>query len=111
MRTILIAALLAASVLNAQKPPAPEPPIGLTPEAVVWSDGPPTLPPGSKMAVLEGSPRAEGMFTMRVRVPAGSAIPPHWHPRQERVTVVAGAVDLGFGTVANKDSVKHYRAG
>ena len=112
MRTIVIASLFVATVVSAQQtPPKPDAPIGITPEAVVWSDGPPTLPPGSKMAVLEGSPKAEGMFTMRVRVPAGSAIPPHWHPRQERVTILSGAVDLGFGTVANKDSVKRYRAG
>jgi quercetin dioxygenase-like cupin family protein len=112
MRTIVIASLLVATIASAQQTPAKtDAPIGITPEAVVWGDGPATLPPGSKMAILEGSPRAEGMFTMRVRVPAGSAIPPHWHPRQERVTVLAGAVDLGFGAVANKDSVTRYRAG
>jgi quercetin dioxygenase-like cupin family protein len=111
MRTVLIAALLVASVLNAQTPPKPDPPIGLTPEAMVWTDGPSTLPPGSKMAVLEGSPKAEGMFTMRVRIPAGSAIPPHWHPRQERVTILSGAVDLGFGSVANAGNTKRYPAG
>ena len=109
MRTILIAALLAASALNAQTPSAS--PIGLTPEAIVWIDGPATLPPGSKMAVLEGNPKADGMFTMRVRIPAGSAIPPHWHPRQERVTILAGAADLGFGSVANAGKVTRYRAG
>jgi len=109
---IAIASLLVATIASAQQiPTKPDAAIGITPEAVVWSDGPATLPPGSKMAVLEGSPRAEGMFTMRVRIPAGSAIPPHWHPRQERVTVLSGAVDLGFGTVANKDSVTRYRAG
>jgi quercetin dioxygenase-like cupin family protein len=107
MRTVLLAFILVSAVLaNAQ-----EAPIGVTPEAVLWSDGPPTLPTGSTMAVLEGNPRAEGMFTLRVRVPAGSAIPPHWHPRQERVTILSGAVDLGFGTVAKKDSVTRYRAG
>jgi quercetin dioxygenase-like cupin family protein len=111
MRTLLIAALLAASVLSAQTPPAPEPPIGLTPEAMVWTDGPSTLPPGSKMAVLEGNPKADGMFTMRVRIPAGSAIPPHWHPRQERVTILSGAVDLGFGSIANAGKTRHYAAG
>jgi quercetin dioxygenase-like cupin family protein len=112
MRTaILVAALLAASVLNAQTPPTPEPPIGLTPEAMAWIDGPPTLPPGSKMAILEGNPKADGMFTMRVRIPAGSAIPPHWHPRQERVTILSGAVNLGFGSVANAANTKHYAAG
>jgi len=111
MRTVLIAFLLAVSVLNAQTLPTPDPPIGLTPEAMVWVDGPPTLPPGSKMAILEGSPKAEGMFTMRVRIPAGSAIPPHSHPRQERVTILSGAVDLGFGSVANAANTKRYAAG
>jgi len=109
MRNALLLTLLAASVLNAQTPP--EAPIGLTPDAMVWTDGPPTLPPGSKMAILEGNPKADGMFTMRVRIPAGSAIPPHWHPRQERVTILAGAVDLGFGSVANAGNTKRYRAG
>lgn len=111
MRIAILAALLAASVLNAQTPPTPEPPIRLTPEAMVWTDGPPTLPPGSKMAILEGSPKADGMFTMRVRIPAGSAIPPHWHPRQERVTILSGAVNLGFGSVANASNTKRYAAG
>src|SRR3954451_9189813 len=109
MRTVLIAALLTASVLNAQTPP--EPPIGLTPEAMVWIDGPSTLPPGSKAAVLEGNPKADGMFTMRLRIPAGSAIPPHWHPREERVTILSGAVDLGFGSVANAAKTRRYAAG
>jgi quercetin dioxygenase-like cupin family protein len=111
MRTVFVAALLTASVLTAQIPPRPDPAIGLTPEAMVWTDGPSTLPAGSKMAVLEGSPKSDGMFTMRVRIPAGSAIPPHWHPRQERVTILAGAVDLGFGSVANAGNTKRYRAG
>lgn len=111
MRIAILAVLLAATVLSAQTPPKPDPPIGLTPEAMVWTDGPSTLPPGSKVAVLEGSPKSDGMFTMRLRIPAGSAIPPHWHPRQERVTILSGAVDLGFGSVANAGSTKRYRAG
>jgi hypothetical protein len=78
---------------------------------MVWTDGPSTLPPGSKVAVLEGSPKADGMFTMRLRIPGGSAIPPHWHPRQERVTILSGAVDLGFGSVANAGKTKRYAAG
>jgi quercetin dioxygenase-like cupin family protein len=113
MRTGFIAALLvSAAVVNAQQtPPKPDPPIAFTAEAVVWKDAPATLPAGSKMAVLEGDPRADGLFTMRVRIPAGSAIPPHWHPRQERVTILSGAVDLGFGSVANAGNVTRYRAG
>jgi quercetin dioxygenase-like cupin family protein len=111
MRIAILTALLAAAVLNAQTPPKPDPPIALAPEAMVWTDGPSTLPPGSKVAVIEGSPKTDGMFTMRLRIPAGSAIPPHWHPRQERVTILSGAVDLGFGSVANAGNTKRYRAG
>jgi quercetin dioxygenase-like cupin family protein len=111
MRTAILATLLAASILNAQIAPKPDPPVGLTPEAMIWTDGPPTLPPGSKMAVLEGNPKNDGMFTMRLRIPAGSAIPPHWHPRQERVTILSGAVDLGFGSAANAGKTKRYVAG
>ena len=86
-------------------------PIGITPEAVVWKDGPPTLPAGAKIAVLEGDPRAAGMFTMRVRVPAGAALAPHWHPRHERVTILSGAAELGFGSTADRAAVKRYGPG
>ena len=106
MLTILL--LLAATLAG---PAAPEKPIAFMPEAMVWVDAPPSLPPGSKLVVLEGNPRAEGMFTMRIRVPAGSELKPHWHPQHERVTVLSGAVEVGFGTVASKTSVTRYGAG
>ena len=106
--SVLITVLLAIP-LSAQ--PTPEAPIAFTPESLVWGDGPPSLPAGSKSVVLEGNPRTEGMFTMRIRVPAGAALAPHWHPRQERVTILSGAVELGFGTVANRASVVRYGAG
>jgi quercetin dioxygenase-like cupin family protein len=113
MRTSIAALLIAtASVVSAQPgPPKADSPIAFTPDAIVWKDAPATLPAGSKMAVLEGNPAADGMFTMRVRIPAGSAIPPHWHPRQERVTIISGAVNLGFGSVAGTGPVTRYGAG
>jgi quercetin dioxygenase-like cupin family protein len=64
----------------------------------VWKDAPPSMPKGTKIAVLEGDTRAEGMFTVRLKVPAGSIIAPHTHPRPERVTVLSGRVRVGFGT-------------
>lgn len=113
MRPIIAAALIAASVATfaQQGPPKPPPAIAYTPDAIVWEDAPPPLPAGSKRAVLEGNPGAEGMFTMRVRIPAGSAVPPHWHPRQERVTILSGAALLGFGSVANAGLATRYGAG
>jgi hypothetical protein len=63
------------------------------------------------MAVLEGDPRAAGSFTIRLLVPAGASIPPHWHPREERVTVLAGAVELGFGRQVDANAIKRYGPG
>ena len=64
---------------------------------IAWKDGPPSLPPGAKFAILEGDPAKEGPFTMRLRVPDGYKIPPHMHPAVERVTVISGIFNLGMG--------------
>jgi quercetin dioxygenase-like cupin family protein len=64
---------------------------------VQWSAGPPSLPPGAEMAVLEGDPSKAAMFTMRLKLPAGYRIPPHTHPKTERVTVLSGNVGFGMG--------------
>lgn len=67
------------------------------PDNLVWTDGPPSLPPGAKIAVLEGDPTKPGPFVFRVKVPDGYRIPPHTHPQPERVTVIAGSFHLGMG--------------
>lgn len=67
------------------------------PDALKWKDGPSSLPPGAKIAVLEGDPAKAGPFVFRVKVPDGYRIPPHTHPKPERVTVIAGIFNLGMG--------------
>ncbi|HKZ67613.1 MAG TPA: cupin domain-containing protein [Chitinophagaceae bacterium] len=62
-----------------------------------WGDGPSSLPKGVQMAVLEGNPSKEGMFTLRATVPANYKIPPHWHPVTEHVTVLEGSLYMGMG--------------
>ena len=64
-------------------------------DAIKWQDGPPSLPKGAKIAVLEGDPREEGIFTMRLRLPDGFQIKPHWHPAPERITVLSGTFNMG----------------
>jgi quercetin dioxygenase-like cupin family protein len=88
-----------------------ESPVGFTPESIVWKDAPPTMPAGSRIAVLEGDPAADGTFTMRIRIPAGTVLPPHWHPRHERVTVLTGAAEVGFGSSVDRQAVRRYGAG
>ncbi len=62
-----------------------------------WGDGPPGLPKGVTVTVLEGDPSKEGMFTLRVTMPANYKIPPHWHPAMEHVTVLEGSLYMGMG--------------
>ncbi|HEV2912896.1 MAG TPA: cupin domain-containing protein [Pyrinomonadaceae bacterium] len=68
-----------------------------TPGDVKWVDAPNSLPPGAKVATLEGNPSQEGLFTMRLLLPKGYKIPPHWHPAVEHVTVISGSFNLGMG--------------
>jgi quercetin dioxygenase-like cupin family protein len=66
-------------------------------EKIKWQEGPPSLPKGARIAVLEGDPGKEGPFVFRVKVPNGYRIPPHTHPRTERVTVISGTFHIGMG--------------
>ena len=68
----------------------------ISPADLKWADVP-SLPPGAKIAVIEG-PMSEAVpFTVRIKVPADYRIPPHWHPAVERVTVLSGTFHMGLG--------------
>ena len=67
------------------------------PDGLKWQDGPASLPKGAQIAVLEGDPSKEGPFVFRVKVPDGYRIPPHTHPKTERVTVISGSFNIGMG--------------
>lgn len=67
------------------------------PAELKWANGPTSLPPGAKLAVLEGNPAKEGPFVMRLKMPDGYKIPPHTHPKPERVTVISGTFHIGMG--------------
>ena len=59
-------------------------------DAVAWGPAPPSLPPGAQAAVLLGNPAKEGPFVLRLKFPAGYAVPPHRHSKDELLTVIAG---------------------
>ncbi len=104
----IIVAALALLALAAAPPPDT---IQVSAAAIVWKDAPPTMPKGTKIAVLEGDPKAPGMFTIRLRVPAGSKVMPHWHPRPERVTILSGKVAVGFGDKWDDMEMRGFNAG
>ncbi len=81
------------------------------PQNVKWEAAPASLPAGAQVAILDGDPMGEGMFSMRIKAPKGYHIPPHIHPKAEVVTVISGAVSLGRGQSADRASVESLPAG
>jgi len=70
--------------------------------AATWGPAPPMLPAGAQIAVLAGDPGKPAPFTVRLKFPAGYAIPAHSHPTDENIVVVSGAFFLGMGTKLDK---------
>jgi quercetin dioxygenase-like cupin family protein len=81
------------------------------PTTMEWREGPAAIPPGAKMAVLEGDPTKEGPFVVRFQFPAGYHVPPHTHPKTERVTVISGTLYLAAGEALDRNSAKSLPAG
>jgi quercetin dioxygenase-like cupin family protein len=76
------------------------------PTSIEWKPGPAAIPPGAKMAVLEGDPTKEGPFVVRFQFPDGYHIPPHTHPKTERVTVISGTLVLAMGENLDRSAAK-----
>lgn len=49
------------------------------------------------MAVLQGDPSQSTPFTVRLELPDGYRIAPHFHPTDEHVTVISGTFLVGMG--------------
>jgi ketosteroid isomerase-like protein len=95
-------------IFNADTGPAPPPAehVAVAPAAIKWGDGPPSLPPGAKMAVITGDPSKAEPFVLRAQVPAGYKVPPHWHPTTENLTVLSGTVALGMGDTFDESKME-----
>lgn len=78
---------------------------------IKWMDPPPSLPAGSKMAVISGDPSQPGPFVIRAQVPAGYRVPPHWHPGVENLTILSGTVAIGMGDAWNDAALQALPAG
>jgi uncharacterized RmlC-like cupin family protein len=100
-----------ASAVTAAADALPEGTIQVPMGAGTWIENPQGLPPGTSMMLMEGSPFTEGMFTFRMRVPAGTRLPPHWHPRDERVTILSGTARVGFGERFDEDTMATFGPG
>jgi quercetin dioxygenase-like cupin family protein len=106
------ALMMSAAVATAQKPaPPPAAPPVHSPTEVKWGPVPPVLPPNAKIAVLEGNPFGSGVYTLRLEMPDGYTVPPHFHPTDEMVTVISGAVLFADGDNVNRNTAQTLHAG
>jgi quercetin dioxygenase-like cupin family protein len=63
------------------------------------------------MAVLQGNPGGQGLFTIRLRLPDGYKIAPHTHPTDEHVTVISGTFRVGMGEAFDAKKMMAVKAG
>jgi hypothetical protein len=83
----------------------------VTPDKIKWGPAPPALPSGAQVAILSGNPMKTGAYTIRVKLPDGYKVPPHWHPTDENVTVIKGTFNVGRGEKFDADATKEMPAG
>jgi quercetin dioxygenase-like cupin family protein len=118
MKKIVSVALLAAAAAICslalavdEKPVAKSEHVMFAAADLKWSDGPPSLPAGAKVAVLDGDPKKAGSFTIRLQFPTGFKVPPHTHPTAEHVTVISGTLALGTGAKSDEAAAHEMTAG
>jgi len=108
--SIAVAIAAFTGVAASQEAMAPAHIITTTAE-VVWGEAPPIFEKGAAFAVIAGDPGQPGLFVVRLKMPAGYMIAPHWHPTDEHVTVISGTLALGMGDKLDEASMKVLPAG
>src|SRR5262245_2669005 len=83
----------------------------IAPGDLKWGDPPPVFEKGASFTVLSGDPGQAGIFVVRLKMPAGYKIAPHWHPTDEHVTVLSGSFALGAGDSFDKAALKDLAPG
>jgi len=112
--TLALVVPLTAASAQAKKGGAPQTQrtvIVALPDQIAWGPAPAVLPVAAKLAVLEGDPTKSAAFTMRLFMPDGYQIPPHFHPATEHVTVISGALMVGMGEKFDESQMKTLPAG
>ena len=82
-------------------------PARIAPDEIVWSPN----PLGFQLSKIAGDPTKAGMYSNRVRFPAGLRIQPHSHPDERIVIVLSGTVYFGYGEQFDEVGMKALPAG
>lgn len=105
--------LVVAPTAFSQQPAAPR--TGqhqvIKPGDIKWGPPPPSLPPGAQLAAIDGDPGKPGLFAIRLKLPDGYQVAPHWHPTDEHVTVLQGTLMLGMGDKVSAASEQELAVG
>jgi quercetin dioxygenase-like cupin family protein len=79
-------------------------------EDVDWEPFP-AFPPTARLAVVVGHPSEPGPYVVRVKLPSGEKLMPHWH-REDRVyTVISGVFYIGLGEEFDEGKLQAYPPG
>jgi quercetin dioxygenase-like cupin family protein len=105
---VAIGAIVVATMAQDAKAPAH---ILTSPSDIKWGNPPPVFEPEASFAVISGDPSQPGIYVVRLKMPAGYKIAPHWHPTDEHVTVISGTFALGMGETFDKAKMKELPAG
>ncbi len=110
MRTIIVGGLCLCACLLFSQTAAHQ--NAFTPDQIKYGPPPAFIAPGSQLAVVEGDPTASsGDFTVRLKMPDGYKIAPHWHPKRENVTVISGNFKVGMGDSFDQSKMMTFPAG
>ena len=71
----------------------------------------PSFPPLARLAVVVGDPTKPGMYTIRVKLPAGVKLMPHRHPEDRVYTVISGVFYIGRGEQFDAEKLHAYPPG
>ena len=113
MRRILVGAavaivFLAGAVIAQEAKPSH---VLVSANDLKWGAPPPVFEKGASFTVVSGDPGKPGLFVVRLKMPAGYKIAPHWHPTDEHVTVLAGTFALGMGEKFDQATMKELPTG
>lgn len=109
--TFVCAMVVLANPASAQAKQAAKPPTTKSTKSLTWGPAPDAFPRGAKMAVESGDPSQSGEFVVRLSIPSGYKIPPHFHPTDEHVRVRSGQFLVGMGDKLDPAKTKKMVAG
>jgi uncharacterized RmlC-like cupin family protein len=108
-KTLMLWLVCCAGMLLAQSGKSQN---AFSPDQIKWGPAPPFLTAGAQFAVIEGDPMASsGDYTIRLKMPDGYKVAPHFHPKRENVTVISGNFKVGMGDKFDETKMMTFPAG